>query len=669
LFISGCNRALENNTKQAATEAVMETQAAQESEAIEPEASPSPEEESVTSTTPSDIVIETDTPKTNLTLEDVKALYKDYESLGISIDKIIPYEGDYLVMYAGGSWWFDWVYGKTGKRCRLMFCEEGIRKLEIIRRGCIRVLTDGKYCEFPSPHFPHYEIAYASVMFDENGEPITYDQFYAPNSYKYTYWAPVSESNTIGSPGRRTVVTNALVDSTGLEVVFGPPADYDSMLYYAVYIPSPKIDIHYNEADKLITLTCQNTALFSGEIESVSDPEKEKRYLDWLSRVGLLAPSSFPAGELNGSNSMVSKAVIEEADGNTVIKIYLTDLAKYYTVELGNADQTHNRPYIRVIFKDKQVEPSIYYSDSKKTTEDTTQTKTNLTENDVRALYQDISEHGAYIENITAYQGDYLVQYGIGGPWYFDWVFGESGERYKLAFCYEGIREVKIIHRGSIQILTDGKYCVTPWRDFPHIQKTYVTYMLDEEGQPLPYGSSKLSEYESAYWAPIYETNSIGIARRAVVTNALVDATGIQVVFGPPADKEGLVGFIAGTASPPDCQITYDEEDNAIIITCHDTALYSGEVETLSDPKEDEAYKRNISDMGVTFPTSFPAGELYGSNPKVSKAEISEEGSDTIIKVYLTELAEYYTAELGYVGPGDRGPYLRIIFKETEPEY
>jgi hypothetical protein len=28
-----------------------------------------------------------------------------------------------------------------------------------------------------------------------------------------------------------------------------------------------------------------------------------------------------------------------------------------------------------------------------------------------------------------------------------------------------------------------------------------------------------------------------------------VDATGIQVVFGPPADKEGLVGFIAGTAS------------------------------------------------------------------------------------------------------------------------
>jgi hypothetical protein len=67
-----------------------------------------------------------------------------------------------------------------------MFCEEGIRKLEIIRRGCIRVLTDGKYCEFPSPHFPHYEIAYASVMFDENGEPITYDQFYAPNSYKYT---------------------------------------------------------------------------------------------------------------------------------------------------------------------------------------------------------------------------------------------------------------------------------------------------------------------------------------------------------------------------------------------------------------------------------------------------------------------------------------------------
>jgi hypothetical protein len=112
LFISGCNRALENNTKQAATEAVMETQAAQESEAIEPEASPSPEEESVTSTTPSDIVIETDTPKTNLTLEDVKALYKDYESLGNLLIKLFPYEGDYLVMYAGGSWWFDWVYGK-----------------------------------------------------------------------------------------------------------------------------------------------------------------------------------------------------------------------------------------------------------------------------------------------------------------------------------------------------------------------------------------------------------------------------------------------------------------------------------------------------------------------------------------------------------------------------
>ncbi len=54
-----------------------------------------------------------------------------------------------------------------------------------------------------------------------------------------------------------------------------------------------KIDIHYNEADKLITLTCQNTALFSGEIESVSDPEKEKTLFGLVKQGGFWLRQAF----------------------------------------------------------------------------------------------------------------------------------------------------------------------------------------------------------------------------------------------------------------------------------------------------------------------------------------------------------------------------------------
>lgn len=287
--------------------------------------------------------------------------------------------------------------------------------------------------------------------------------------------------------------------------------------------------------------------------------------------------------------------------------------------------------------------------------------ETIITEDELWAMYE--SENMPVV-NITPYNGDFLVQYDGEVVWRFDWVYGKTGERHRIMFCEEGVRDVEILEPGRVRVLTDGFYREAGYRSFPSVRLGYAAAELDENGEPLPYEREKGNSSREKYWADIKEPSAFGrIARREVVTNALVDATGAQFVFGPPADLKGLSSFFAATTTPPATEISFDEEARGMTLIFRDTLLSSGDIPEFSDEQEERLYLDWLRATEITLPTEFPAGELYGSNPYISRATIEESGDDTVVKLYLTEKAEEYTVEISKTGPGDNGPYIRLILR------
>ena len=287
-------------------------------------------------------------------------------------------------------------------------------------------------------------------------------------------------------------------------------------------------------------------------------------------------------------------------------------------------------------------------------------TPAGITEGGLRALYE---SEDMPVVSITPYNGDFLVQYGE-VAWGFDWVYGKTGERHRIMFCEEGVRDVEILEPGRVRVLTDGFYREAGYRSFPSVRLGYAATELDENGEPLPYEREKGNSSREKYWADIKEPSAFGrIARREVVTNALVDATGAQFVFGPPADLKGLSSFFAATTTPPATEISFDEEARGMTLIFRDTLLSSGDIPEFSDEQEERLYLDWLRATEITLPTEFPAGELYGSNPYISRATIEESGDDTVVKLYLTEKAEEYTVEISKTGPGDNGPYIRLILR------
>lgn len=290
--------------------------------------------------------------------------------------------------------------------------------------------------------------------------------------------------------------------------------------------------------------------------------------------------------------------------------------------------------------------------------------KAVTTENEVRSMYKD--DEGVTIEKITPYNQDFLVQYGpVGGPWWFDWVYGDSGTRRKLMLCYSGIRDVKIQGTGSIRVLTDGLSCINGYRSFPYIQTARVSIMLDVDGQPLPYKESySESSRIETYWADINEASSFGMVDRIeAVINALVTVSGVEMAFGPRAGENGIADFAAAFCAPPETDIAFDVDSRMMTITCHNTSLKSGEP-AFTAPLVKSDFEQWLKRAGNPFPTNFPAGKLDGSNPLIEQATIQENGGDTVVTLILTEKATEYTVEFGYTGPDDMGPYFRVILRE-----
>ncbi|NLL45259.1 MAG: hypothetical protein GX250_00435, partial [Clostridiales bacterium] len=206
-------------------------------------------------------------------------------------------------------------------------------------------------------------------------------------------------------------------------------------------------------------------------------------------------------------------------------------------------------------------------------------TPAGITEGGLRALYE---SEDMPVVSITPYNGDFLVQYGE-VAWGFDWVYGKTGERHRVMFCDEGIRDVEIMKAGAIRVLTDGVFIETGYRGFPRILTGYAALLLDEHGRPLPYETIADNSIAHRYWADINEASALGRTRREAVANALIDVTGAQFVFGPPADLKGLSSFFAATSTLPATEISFDEESRVMTLIFRDTLLSSGDIPEFSD--------------------------------------------------------------------------------------
>ncbi len=287
-----------------------------------------------------------------------------------------------------------------------------------------------------------------------------------------------------------------------------------------------------------------------------------------------------------------------------------------------------------------------------------------LTEEEIRALYDDSV---MTIYSITPYNGDYLVRYSPSpesGPWLFDWVYGINGARVKLLFSNDGIRECEIRAAGSIRVVTDGHHSEWAYRSFPQIKYAAAAVSLDADGLPITSDDYRDFSTTETYWADISESISMGMeGRREVVTDAFVGVSGVEVAFGPPADTEGFGAFYAACCTPPAVDISSEADSRIMTVVFRDTSLSSGDMPDFDEDYKRESYQQYLEATGVTFPTSFPAGALEGSNPLIEKASIEEQGSDTFLTLHLTEEAVVYTVESGRTGPADRGPYLRFILR------
>ena len=122
------------------------------------------------------------------------------------------------------------------------------------------------------------------------------------------------------------------------------------------------------------------------------------------------------------------------------------------------------------------------------------------------------------------------------------------------------------------------------------------------------------------------------------------------------------------------CEIPYPEvglsEDGmTLTVTMHDTFLSSG---TLSKDADLDFLK----EYGSLYPESFPAGELAGSCTLIENADLRQDGNSAVLTVTLADGPIHgrnfgdgyyrFTAETGYTGIADTGPYLRVILNATD---
>ena len=290
------------------------------------------------------------------------------------------------------------------------------------------------------------------------------------------------------------------------------------------------------------------------------------------------------------------------------------------------------------------------------------------TEAEVRALYE--GDEDGTILSVEEYQGDFLVTLDIGGATILDWVYGQSGIRRQLVWLSEPILSREINGQADVWVVTGGPSVYDSFYSFPHVEWAGLSPAYDQQGRELSDSPSDRAIHGSgAYWAGAGENYPMGrLGRRAAIRAAQIDAEGLTVAFAPLADGSD---FLSSTCAIPYAEVGLSQDSRTLTVTLRDTFLDCG---TLSK----DADLDFLREYGSLYPESFPAGELAGSCVLIEKAELRQDGNDAVLTVTLDEshlhgsyqgdAAFRFTAETGYTGPGDVGPFLRVtVHAVTEP--
>ena len=258
----------------------------------------------------------------------------------------------------------------------------------------------------------------------------------------------------------------------------------------------------------------------------------------------------------------------------------------------------------------------------------------------------------------------------IGGATILDWVYGQSGIRRQLLWLSEPILSREINGQADVRVFTGGPSVYDSFFGFPHVEWAGLSPAYDPQGRELSDSPSDRAIHgSSTYWAGAGEGYPMGrLGRREAIRSAQIDAGGLTVAFAPLADGSD---FISAYCAIPYTEVGLSEDGMTLTVTMHDTFLDCGKL----GKDVDTTF---LKDYGSLYPESFPAGELAGSCVLIEKAELRQDGNDAVLTVTLDEshlhgsyqgdAAFRFTAETGYTGPGDVGPFLRVtVHAVTEP--
>ena len=288
------------------------------------------------------------------------------------------------------------------------------------------------------------------------------------------------------------------------------------------------------------------------------------------------------------------------------------------------------------------------------------------TEAEVRALYGD---DASLITSIEAYQGDFLVKLGTDEDCpSLDWVYGQSGIRRQLLWLSEPILSREINGQADVRVVTGGPSVYDSFFGFPHVEWAGLSPVYDQQGRELSDSPSDRAIHgSSTYWAGAGESYPMGMqGRREAIRSAQVDAGGLTVAFAPLADGSD---FVAAYCEIPYTEVGLSEDGMTLTVTMHDTFLSSGTLSKDVDPDF-------LKEYGSLYPESFPAGELAGSCTLIENADLRQDGNNAVLTVTLADGPIHgrnfgdgyyrFTAETGYTGIADTGPYLRVTLNATD---
>ena len=243
------------------------------------------------------------------------------------------------------------------------------------------------------------------------------------------------------------------------------------------------------------------------------------------------------------------------------------------------------------------------------------------TEAEVRALYGD---DASLITSIEAYQGDFLVKLGTDEDCpSLDWVYGQSGIRRRMLWLDTPLLRCEIESQASVRVVTGGPNIYNGVPGFPRVELATLCLLYDEQGRDRgydPYVSPGISSSE-IYWAGAGERYSMGMqGRREAIRSAQIDAGGLTVAFAPLADGRDFTAAY--------CEIPYTEVA--------------------------------LSEDGMTL---------------IENADLRQDGNNAVLTVTLADGPIHgrnfgdgyyrFTAETGYTGIADIGPYLRVTLNAT----